>query len=93
MVQRASDFAYLDEVRLRTASKEDLVVLKAFAGRTRDWADVEGILIRQGDALDWELILEELAPLCELKESPETVDRLVRLRDELAVEGGGDRIL
>ena len=86
MIARASRFEYLPNVELQTASKEDLVVLKAFAGRSRDWADVEGILIRQADALDWQLIVEELTPLCELKESPETVDRLLALRDQLAEE-------
>jgi hypothetical protein len=84
LISRASDFEYLPEHVLTTASAEDLVVLKAFAGRPRDWVDVEGIIIRQGPALDWDLILSELAPLCELKESPETVDELIQLRDQLS---------
>jgi hypothetical protein len=86
MIDRASAFEYLHGVDLVTASKEDLVVLKAFAGRAKDWVDLEGILICQGSDLDWKLILMELAPLCELKESPETVDRLIELRDSLAAE-------
>lgn len=60
--------------------------MKAFAGRTKDWADIEGIIIRQAGNLDWEQILTELAPLCELKESPETVDRLIELRDQLMAD-------
>jgi len=86
MIDRASRFEYLPGVMLQTASKEDLIVLKAFAGRMRDWADIEGIIIRQNDSLDWDLILEELTPLCELKESPETVNQLTSLRDQLAAE-------
>lgn len=86
MIQRSSDFEYLSGVVLTTASAEDLVVLKAFAGRTRDWADIEGILVRVGDSLDWQLILDELSPLCELKEAPETVERLKQLRHELEAE-------
>lgn len=86
LIGRATPFKYLTNVELLTAGKEDLVVLKSFAGRTSDWADVEGILIRQSGKLDWSLILEELTPLCELKESPETVDRLLALRDQLAAE-------
>ncbi|MCA9229468.1 MAG: hypothetical protein KDA57_02355 [Planctomycetales bacterium] len=86
MIRRSSDFQYLPGVVLKTASAEDLIVLKAFAGRTRDWADIEGILIRQSDALDWEQIMEELVPLCELKESPETTDRLKKLRHDLDAE-------
>ncbi len=83
---RATEFDFGRGVSLLTASAEDLVVLKAFAGRPQDWIDLEGILIRQNDNLDWDLILMELAPLCELKESPETVDRLVELRDQLTAE-------
>jgi hypothetical protein len=78
VVERASDFEFISGVILRTCSSEDLVILKAFADRTRDWADIEGILLRGGAALDWEFIYSQLQPLCELKESPEI---LVRLRD------------
>lgn len=35
------------------ATAEDLVVHKLFAGRARDIEDVEGIVHRQGAALDW----------------------------------------
>jgi hypothetical protein len=83
LVERATDYDFGDGISLRTASANDMVVLKAFAGRPQDWIDVEGIIIRQGDALDWNLILRELKPLCELKESPETVDQLLQLRDQL----------
>ncbi len=83
---RATEYDYGRGVSLLTVSAEDLVVLKAFAGRPQDWIDVEGIIVRQGSNLHWEQILYELTPLCELKESPETVDRLIELRDTLAAE-------
>ena len=86
VISRVTEFDYGSGVLLLTASAEDLVVLKAFAGRPQDWVDVEGILIRQADSLDWSLIVDELTPLCELKESPETVDQLLALRDQLAAE-------
>lgn len=81
---RASEYDYGEGVRLLTASAEDMVVLKAFASRPQDWIDVEGIIIRQADTLDWQVILEELTPLCELKEAPEIIERLTQLRDHLA---------
>ena len=84
LVGRATEYDFGDGVWLRTASANDMVVLKSFAGRPQDWIDVEGIIIRQGSALDWTIILSELTPLCELKESPETVDQLIQLRDQLA---------
>jgi hypothetical protein len=83
LIQRATEFSYGQGIALLTASAEDLVVLKAFAGRPQDWIDLEGILVRQGDRFDWELTISELEPLCALKESPETVTQLLRLRDSL----------
>ncbi len=83
---RATHFDFGRGFSLLTASAEDLVVLKAFAGRPQDWIDVEGIVIRQGASLDWDLIVSELGPLCELKESPETMERLLKIRDQLAGE-------
>jgi hypothetical protein len=82
-VARSSPFRFPPDVDLRTCSAEDLIVMKAFADRPKDWLDVEGILIRHGRALDWRLIVAELAPLAELKDSPEIVGRLERLRDSL----------
>src|SRR6266699_4962920 len=54
IMSRASEFEFASGQRLRTCSAEDLLVMKAVAGRDQDWLDVKGILIRQGDKLDWE---------------------------------------
>ena len=83
VVERASDFEFLPSVVLRTCGAEDLIILKAFADRTRDWADIEGILLRHGSNLQWKLIYSELQPLCDLKESPRIVERLRVLQAEL----------
>lgn len=78
-VQRSSLWRVSENATLRTCSAEDLVVHKTFAGRTRDWADIEGILQRQGPKLDLELVRSELLPLLELKGTPEAMDRLAAL--------------
>lgn len=82
MVQRSSSFDFQADTRRRTCSAEDLVVLKAFAGRGQDWVDVEGIAYRQRSRLDWRAVFERLTPLVDLKGEPETLDRLRRLRRE-----------
>ena len=69
VIDRASDFEYPPQIVLRTCSAEDLVVLKAFAGRGQDWVDVERIIVRQTGKLDWNYIYEQLRPLAELKRS------------------------
>ena len=64
------------EVFLVTCSAEDLIVLKAFANRPRDWADAETIVARQQAHLDRDYVLEQLEPLSTLKGIPEVVDRV-----------------
>jgi hypothetical protein len=79
-VARSSPFAFTSEATLRTCSAEDLIVMKAFAARTKDWLDVEGVIIRQNRALDWDYILCQLRPLVELKESPQILSELEKRR-------------
>jgi len=64
---------------LRVCSPEDLVVHKAFASRDQDWADVDMVLLRQGQKLNVAQIMEELVPLAELKEAPDIVPRLEKM--------------
>ena len=82
VVARSSKFTYPNDVLLRTCSAEDLIVLKAFAARPKDWLDVEGVIIRQTGKLDWTYISRQLQPLVELKEAPEIMDELQRRRVE-----------
>lgn len=75
-VQRSSLWPVPDAEPLRTCSAEDLLVQKVFAGRDRDWADVAGIVARQAPGLDTDIVVDELAPLLELKEDTEALNRL-----------------
>ncbi len=79
-VARSSLFTYPPDVPLRTCSAEDLIVLKAFADRPKDWVDVDGILLRQASTIDWDYVYLQLAPLVELKEAPEILERLEQRR-------------
>jgi Nucleotidyl transferase AbiEii toxin, Type IV TA system len=82
MIERSSLFDYPLGITLRTCSAEDLIVLKAFAGRAQDWADIERVIVRQTGNLDWSYILEQLSPLVELKGEPEILGRLKDRRAE-----------
>jgi hypothetical protein len=42
--------------------------------------DAEGVAIRQGANLDWSYIEDQLRPLAEIKENPEILRTLSRLR-------------
>jgi hypothetical protein len=78
-VARASPWTWAPGQTLTTCSAEDLVVHKVFAGRDRDWGDVEGVLVRQHRRLRLDIVRAELAPLLELKQQPEALEKLDRL--------------
>ena len=76
LVDRASDFVIGEGLVLTTCSAEDLVILKVFAGRDRDWADVQEIVAAQGGKLATDLVFRELDPLLDLKEDRAAHGRL-----------------
>src|ERR1035438_10392443 len=80
MNSRGGSPAFSPGVEIRTCSAEDLVVLKLFAARPLDIRDAEGVVIRQGDDLDWRYIEDQLRPLAEVKQEPEILRTLSRLR-------------
>lgn len=80
--QRASVYPFDEEAQLRTCSAEDLVVMKVFAGRDGDWADVAGIAARRGARLDAQLVQQELTPLLEAIGASDRADRLWALLDD-----------
>lgn len=80
IIERASLFEFQPGCRLLTASAEDLVVMKAFAGRPQDWMDIEGILVRQGKHLDWSGVVARLDNLCALAEKESPVLQLEEVR-------------
>jgi hypothetical protein len=78
-VSRASLFEALPNISITTCSAEDLIILKAFANRLQDWADIEGVLEKNFDNLDYSYIDSQLIPLLELKEEPEIHTKLIKL--------------
>ncbi|MBU2575251.1 MAG: hypothetical protein KKH28_14375 [Elusimicrobia bacterium] len=80
MTRRATWFEFLPELSLLTCSAEDLIVLKAFADRQQDWADIKGVIIRQQGCILWDYVHKQLEPLCAAKESPEIPRHLEEIR-------------
>ena len=81
-VSRATAHDLGSGTALLTCSAEDLIVMKAFAGRDQDWLDVRGVIARTGSDLDTDLVMTEAADLLALKDEPATIVRLRRLLDE-----------
>ncbi|MCZ6671692.1 MAG: nucleotidyl transferase AbiEii/AbiGii toxin family protein [Verrucomicrobia bacterium] len=78
---RAQDILFAD-ISLRICSAEDLVVMKAFANRPRDWSDIEGILLRQAGKLDTDYILKQLKALAPSKPDQPLMERIKELLEE-----------
>lgn len=79
-VRRATGFEFLPGLSLITCTAEDLIVMKAFAARPKDWVDVEGIIVRQAGRLDWDYVDQYLRPLVELKDAPGILQELEHRR-------------
>jgi hypothetical protein len=78
MIRRAVQQEFAPGLVLPCCTAEGLFVMKAFSSRTRDWPDAESIVVRQR-RLNTGYILKHLGQLCELKETPEIVERAKRI--------------
>lgn len=79
-IRRADMFEFIPGCSLRTCSAEDLIVLKLFAFRPQDLADVQSVVELRGKSLDWDYIDENLSPLAEAKDEPGIMREFFRLR-------------
>ncbi|MBP7950027.1 MAG: hypothetical protein KA004_10255 [Verrucomicrobiales bacterium] len=87
-VRRARPVEVYPGTRIRLCTPEDLIVMKAFASRERDWNDVRMTIVRQGAAkFDWAYIYEQLTPLADLKEAPEILTQLRALEKRYRDKG------
>lgn len=68
---------------LRVCSAEDLIVYKMVSLRTRDRADVEGIIRRQGDRLDDQYVERWLRQFEQALDDSTLIDEYRRLRQRL----------
>ena len=83
-VDRSILIEFMPGTGLRICSAEDLIVMKIFASREIDLRDVRSIIIRQGDRnLDWNYVESYVSELAELKEDPNMMGVLRRLRSPL----------
>jgi predicted nucleotidyltransferase len=57
LIERAADVE-IDGLRIPVATAEDLLIMKALAARPRDDQDAIGLIIAQGENLDWEYCLK-----------------------------------
>jgi len=82
MIGRAIPIAF-QEMTLPVCSPEDLIIQKIIADRSKDWADVEGILVEQKAKLDQAYLERWLKEFAEVLERPDWLIRYKGLLDEL----------
>ena len=70
-------------ISLTTCSAEDLIIHKVFAGRDRDWGDVQSVLVRQRGHLNLAHVRSELPPLLEMKDDIESLNKLEQLIERI----------
>lgn len=75
VMSRVVEYEVRSGQRLRFCSPEDLIIHKAVAGRPLDVQNIEGVVFRQGDALDAEYIRRWLRDFAATLESPEVLER------------------
>jgi hypothetical protein len=64
---------------ISVATAEDLLIMKVLAGRPQDEQDLQGLVIAQGEFLDWDYCLRVAADLGEAIDQP-LVSRIQSLR-------------
>lgn len=83
LTTRAKSLPYGVDVPLRICAAEDLIVTKTIAGRDQDWVDIQRVIQRSGETMDWLLVFEELETLLALYHEE---DRLPRLKQMILNE-------
>ncbi len=81
MIERARLIELESGASVRICTPEDLVILKAVAGRAKDWQDIEGIVIRQADQLDYDVIETMLKDFEQLLECSGLVDHFKQIKE------------
>jgi predicted nucleotidyltransferase len=74
----------LGDLEVWVCAPEDLVIQKAVAGRTKDWSDIEGVLIEQHGRLDLAYLEDWLSQFAELLEQPEILAQYRAIQSHIA---------
>lgn len=73
IIDRSLNFEFFPGKKIRICCAEDLIVMKGFAGRDKDFTDIKGVVVKQKEKINEDYVLTFLSELAELKEEPELV--------------------
>lgn len=83
MIDRAEPYEFMPGCVLRVCAVQDLIVMKAFAGRSQDLADLQYLIAWHWKSLDWNFIERQLSEICDMSENVTSVPKLAELRSEI----------
>ena len=84
VIRRATPYQFRTGCTLPTCSVEDLIVMKAFAGREIDMFDLKSLMSRHWNKLNWSQIDGDLQALSDWTERYDVVPRFAAFKDDLA---------
>ncbi len=76
----------INDLSVRICTAEDLIIQKAVAGRSKDWQDIEGIIIEQNEKLDRQYVKYWLEQFSEALGQPEILFQYKQLWNVLKLE-------
>ena len=72
---------HVAETIVSVATAEDLLIFKVLAGRPQDQEDIQGLVVAQGDRLDWDYCLDTASQLQQAI-GHDLVESIRKLRDD-----------
>lgn len=73
LVKRAIRHKF-EDLSLWICTAEDLIIQKTIAGRSKDWQDIEGIVIEQNTKLDQNYLEDWLSQFAEVLDNPDILN-------------------
>jgi predicted nucleotidyltransferase len=83
LVKRAKQYK-IEKLVLMVCTAEDLIIQKAIAGRSKDWLDIEGIVIEQYKILDWIYLKGWLKQFADVLEDQELVNKYMSILNKVS---------
>jgi hypothetical protein len=83
MIDRALPFNVGNKRTLKVVAPNDLIAMKVFANRDRDWVDIADLVTRQEKNIDWKHINQCVKIMCQLSEISEPLMKLRTFQENL----------
>lgn len=84
MIERSKSFSVGKGKSLQVIAPNDLIAVKAFANRDRDWVDISDLVTRQDKNVDWPHIFQCVDVMCQLTDLIEPLKKIKAFHKKIA---------